>query len=168
MTDTAIVGLQTDNTLIACNTAFKKRKSEELESAGFLTKPTQQLTADNNLTFNSAQISRSTDLLTVSQSNQAKKIKLLNTTDISREEYVSQRAKGAYISSVCQPQVAFGLLYTTQTTDPQKDNVNKLNKCLKWQIENKDKGLTFVKLTGQLRLVIFTDSSFTNNKNYSS
>jgi hypothetical protein len=40
ITDTAIVGLQTDDTLIACNTVFKKRESEELESAGFLAKPT--------------------------------------------------------------------------------------------------------------------------------
>jgi hypothetical protein len=126
------------------------------------------LTADNDLTFNGAQISRLTDLLTVLQSDQAKKIELLNTTDISREEYVSQRARGAYISSVCQPQVTFGLLYAAQTTDPQKDDVDKLNKCLKWQIENKDKGLTFVKLTGQLRLVIFTDLLFANNKDYSS
>jgi hypothetical protein len=29
-------------------------------------------------------------------------------------------------------------------------------------------GLTFVKLTGQLQLVIFTDSLFDNNKDYSS
>jgi hypothetical protein len=70
MTDTAIVRLQTNDTLIA---------------------------------FNSAQISRLTGLLTVSQSDQAKKIELLNTTDINREEYVSQRAKEAYILSVCQP-----------------------------------------------------------------
>jgi hypothetical protein len=131
MTDTAIVGLQTDDTLIACNTAFKKRESDELQRAGFLAKPTQQLTADNNLTFNGAQISRSTDSLTVSQSDQAKKIKLLDPYDIDKEEYVSQRARGAYISSVCQPQVAFGLLYAAQTTDPQKDDVNKLNRCLK-------------------------------------
>jgi hypothetical protein len=40
ITDTAIVGLQTNNTLIAYNIAFKKRESEELESAGFLTKLT--------------------------------------------------------------------------------------------------------------------------------
>jgi hypothetical protein len=89
------------------------------------------LTADNNLVFNGAQISRLTDLLTVLQSDQAKKIELLNTTNISREEYVLQHVREAYISLVCQPQVAFGLLYAAQTTDLQKDNANKLNKCLK-------------------------------------
>lgn len=168
MADTAVVGLQTDDTLIACNPGFKKRESDELQRAGFIAKPTQQLTSSNDLNFNGARIRRSTDTLTVSQHDQAKKIELLNTYDISREEYISQRARGAYISSVCQPQVAFGLSYAAQITDPQKDDVDKLNKCLKWQIKNKDKGLTFVKLTGQLRLIAFTDSSFANNKDCSS
>ena len=58
MIDTIVVGLQTNNTLIACNTSFKKRESDELQKAGFLTKPTQQLTENNDLTFNGAQIKR--------------------------------------------------------------------------------------------------------------
>ena len=162
------MGLQTDDTLIACNTSFKTKESDELQKAGFLAKPTQQLTADNNLTFNGAQIKRLTNSLTVSQHDQAKKIELLNANDVDKEEYVSQRARGAYISSVCQPQVAFGLSYAAQTTEPTKDDAEKLNRCLKWQIEHKGKGLTFVKLTGQLRLITFTDSSFVNNKDQSS
>jgi hypothetical protein len=52
--DSAVVGLQTNNTLIAYNTSFKKRELNELQKAAFLAKPTQQLTADNNLTFNGA------------------------------------------------------------------------------------------------------------------
>jgi hypothetical protein len=39
-TGTAVVGLQTDDTLIACDTSFKKRESDELQKAGFLAKPT--------------------------------------------------------------------------------------------------------------------------------
>jgi hypothetical protein len=168
-TDTAIVGLQTDDTLIACNASFKEKESDELKKAGFLANPTQQLTIDNDLTFNGARIKKLTNnMLTTSQYDQAKKIELINSHDISREEYISQRARGAYVSSVCQPQVAFGLSYAAQTTDPQRDDVDKLNRCLKWQIENSDKGLTFVKLTGQLRLIAFTDSSFANNKDHSS
>jgi hypothetical protein len=166
--DTAIVGLQTDDTMIACNTSFKKKESDELNKAGFLAKPTQQLTPSNNLTFNGARMTQSTDTITVSQHDQAKKIDLLDPININKEEYVSQRARGAYVSSVCQPQVAFGLSYAAQTTDPQKDDIDKLNKCLKWQIDNKEKGLVFVKLTGQLRLIAFTDSSFANNKDCSS
>ena len=38
-TDTIIIGLQTNNTLIVCNTIFKKRESDELKIVGFLTKP---------------------------------------------------------------------------------------------------------------------------------
>ena len=112
MMDTVIIGLQTNNTLIVYNTTFKKRESDELRKAGFLAKPTQQLTENNNLTFNSAQIKRlANSTITASQYDQAKKIKLLDTNDINKEEYVSHHTRGAYISLVCQPQVAFGLLY---------------------------------------------------------
>jgi hypothetical protein len=52
--DTAVVGLQTDDTLIACDISFKKQESDKLQKAGFLAKPIQQLTADNHLTFNGA------------------------------------------------------------------------------------------------------------------
>jgi hypothetical protein len=163
----AIIGLQTDDTLIACNSSFKEKESDELHKAKFLAKPLQQLTVQNALTFNGAHITKSaTNTIAVSQYDQVKKIKLLDTTD--KDEYVSQRARGAYISSVCQPQVAFGLSYAAQTTEPTKDDVDKLNKCLKWQMENGGKGLTFVKLTGKLRLIVFTDSSFANNADYSS
>jgi hypothetical protein len=40
MTNTAIVGLQTDDTLIVYNTAFKERESDKLQKAGFLAKLT--------------------------------------------------------------------------------------------------------------------------------
>ena len=36
--DTAIVGLQTDDTLIVCNITFKKRELDELQKVGFLAK----------------------------------------------------------------------------------------------------------------------------------
>jgi hypothetical protein len=55
-------------------------------------------------------------------------------------------------------------------TQPTDDDVNKLNKRLTWQRENPSQGLTFVPLDteGPLRLVVFTDSSFANNSDYSS
>jgi hypothetical protein len=50
-----------------------------------------------------------------------------------------------------------------------KDNIARLNKCLKWQLDNKNCGLTFIKLDMKtLWLVVFIDSSFANNKDYSS
>jgi hypothetical protein len=52
---------------------------------------------------------------------------------------------------------------------PSKDDINQLNKCLQWQLDNHSKGLKLVKLDiNKLRIIVFTDSSFANNKDYSS
>jgi len=168
----AIVGLQTDDTLFAGNTVFKDKEQEELEKAQFPAKPLQKLTTSSPLEFNGATLTKtSTGSITISQSWQVKKITLIDTDNATREQYITQRARAAYIATVCHPQVAFGLSYAAQSTDsiPTKDDVTKLNKCLKWQMDNQDYGLTFVKLDVKtLKLVVFTDSSFANNKDYSS
>ena len=48
-----------------------------------------------------------------------------------------------------------------------KDNIKSFNKQLSWQIENINKGLKFIKLNiNTLQLLVFTDASFTNNKDF--
>ena len=52
--------------------------------------------------------------------------------------------------------------------NPVKDNTKSLNKRLSWQIKNANRGLKFVKLNiNTLQLLVFTDASFTNNKDLS-
>jgi hypothetical protein len=58
-----------------------------------------------------------------------------------------------------------------QVTDPQPEDIKKLNKRLTWQTENATRGLRFVLLNlaaDSLHLLVFTDSSFVNNPDYSS
>lgn len=52
----AIVGLQTDNTLIGCNKQFKSKKAEELQKANFAAEDLKKLTDDNLITFNGAHL----------------------------------------------------------------------------------------------------------------
>ena len=52
--------------------------------------------------------------------------------------------------------------------NPVKNNIKSLNKQLSWQIENINRGLKFIKLNiNTLRLLVFTDAFFTNNKDLS-
>ena len=84
-----------------------------------------------------------------------------------KDQYVAERARGAYIATVSQPQAAFSLSFTAQTTQPTTDDAKFLNKCLDQQ--RNDKGLTFIKLDLQtLQVIGFTDSSFANNWDHSS
>ena len=67
-----------------------------------------------------------------------------------KDQYIAQHARGAYIASVCQLEASFNLSFAAQ-------------------IENANKGLKFVKLDiNTLQLLVFTDASFTNNKDLSS
>ena len=49
-----------------------------------------------------------------------------------------------------------------------KNNIKSLNRRLSWQIKNVNRGLKFIKLNiNTLQLLVFTDASFTNNKDLS-
>jgi hypothetical protein len=49
-----------------------------------------------------------------------------------------------------------------------EDDTKALNKRLDWQIKNPSRGFKFIKLdVDTLQLLVFTDASFTNNKNLS-
>ncbi|KAI0995523.1 hypothetical protein K3495_g12655 [Podosphaera aphanis] len=70
---------------------------------------------------------------------------------------------------MCQPEASFDFSFAAQTTNPQEEDIAALNKRLNWQIVNKQRGLTFVKLDkNTLKLYAFTGASFANNKDYSS
>jgi len=62
------------------------------------------------------------------------------------------------------------LSHVAQTTDLTKEDVDRLNLRLKWQLENNTRGLRFVKLELRegLKLLVFVDASFANNKDMSS
>jgi hypothetical protein len=86
-----------------------------------------------------------------------------------KDQYVAQRARGAYIATVCQPESAYDLSFAAQVIDPQEENIKQLNKRIQWQIDNAIRGLTFVPLDlNFLSLLVFTDASFANNRDLSS
>lgn len=84
---------------------------------------------------------------------------------IPKNQYMAQRAKKAYLVCICQPEISFDLFYAVPSTEFSSNNIFFFNKRLQWQIINRFRGLRYVSLDHQtLRLVIFTDSSFVNNK----
>ena len=87
----------------------------------------------------------------------------------SQEQYIAQRALGAYIASMSQPEATFDLSYAAQSIHPQPTDITALNKHLAWQNRNATGGLHYIQLdTDNLQLVAFADSSFANNKDLSS
>jgi hypothetical protein len=182
-----IVGMQTDDTLILADQSFAAAEEEAVHSAKIMTKAREQLTPENALKFNGTKIERTgpDGAIYFRQETHIQGIRLVQSTDATttsargkvrtklttREQYVAQRARGAYLASICQPEASFDLSHAAQSTEStfSSDDIISLNKRLQWQITNQTRGLRYVKLDqSSLQLVVFTDSSFANNRDSSS
>jgi hypothetical protein len=162
-----VVGMQTDDTIILANKDFADFEEKELI---FTAKPKEQLSPENPLIFNGCVLTKNKDTLTMRQKEQGKKIELVNSDNPDfKEQYIQQRARGAYIASICQPEASFDMSVAAQHQEPTKEDVTALNKRLKWQLENLDRGLNFIPIgLATAKLFVFVDGSFANNKDYSS
>lgn len=96
-----------------------------------MAKQVEELTITNSLTFNGALLTLSNEgTITMTQSRQCQKIFFVK----NNSQYIAQRARGAYISSVCQPKATFDLSKAAQIINPSAEDINFLNKRLRWQI----------------------------------
>jgi hypothetical protein len=166
----ACIGMQTDDTLGLSTTAFSNREDEQLKKAAFSAKPKEMLTPSNPLIFNGGIVTLEGHNLILRQKGQAKNLALVETdVPTTKQQYVEQRARGAYIASICQPEACFDLSTAAQHQDPTGDDVKALNRRIEWQIKAQDRGLTFVPLDlATAKIFVFVDGSFANNKDLTS
>lgn len=159
-----IIGLQTDDTLILCDEKFAAKEEIERQRANFIAKPVTYLTKMRPINFNGSNISLDEDgNIMLTQQNHCNKIRLINQNDDIKSQYISQRALGAYIATVCQPEASFDLSRAAQVINPETNDVSQLNKRLTWQKSNQTRGLKFVPLDyNSLKILVFTDGSFAN------
>lgn len=171
-----IVGLQTDDTILLGTQSFMEKEEIELVKADFKAKPRLQLSAqkgNDSSDFNGSRIHfLGENMIAMTSKGQAAKIELIlsNKSETAiKDEYVRQRARGAYLATLCQPEAAFDLSIAAQTQFPSVNDVKKLNQRLQWQLNNHDRGLIFHPLQlDTMKLFVFTDGSFANNKDLSS
>ncbi|KAK1914279.1 hypothetical protein P3342_007525 [Pyrenophora teres f. teres] len=149
-----IVGMQTDDTIMLGTPAFSSLE-EKIQKAEFRSKPKSILTPETQLDFNGWQ---------------GGKINLVDAkAHNSAQQYTEQRARGAYIASTCQPEASFDLSVAAQAQQPSDEDMKALNKRLKWQMENIDRGLRYITVNlREAKLIVFVDGSFANNKDLSS
>lgn len=167
-----LVGLQTDDTLILANKLFTDLEAEQLKSENLLAKERLQLTRTQSIDFNGSRLTQDAEGygLTVMQKGQADKIELVDFTSPDyRQQYLVQRARGAYIGVNSQPEALYDLAVAAQHQDPDEGEVKALNKRLAWQRENKARGLHMIVLNlPRCRLYCFVDASHATNKDLSS
>ena len=165
-----LTGLQTDDTLSVVTPTFSRREEEELQKAGFRAKPKTILSQNQPIEFNGGKTQLAQDKIILTQKGQAKHLRTIDPlAEDAAQQYIEQRARGAYIASVCQPEAAFDLSTAAQITEPTADDIKALNVRIQWQINNIERGLTYVPLQpDRMKMFIFTDGSFANNKDLTS
>jgi hypothetical protein len=98
-------------------------KEAELQDTKFIAKPREQLTKQTPIKFNRGLITQEGNSIKLTQERQAQNLKLISTkpTNLTssrrethkainiKDQYVAQRARGAYITTVYQPESSFDL-----------------------------------------------------------
>jgi hypothetical protein len=111
-------------------------------------KTREQLISNNSLKFNDTRIERSEDgTIYFRQETHIQDIQLINSAESTiitnargkvrikltfRKQYVTQRAREAYLASICQSKASFDLSHAAQSTDSTfcSDDITALNKRL--------------------------------------
>src|SRR6266702_4296588 len=121
-----IVGIQTNDIIILGDDQFLALKENELVKANLMAKPKEKLNLTTPLLFNGCILSLNEDSIVFCQKGQGKKIDVINVNS-PKQGYVEQRARGAYVASICQPEASFDLFVAAQHQEPTKDDVLALN-----------------------------------------
>ena len=162
-----LVGMQTDDTLILANDLFANMENDELQKAKLTAKPRDKLTVDSKLMFNGCILTLNADgSIDLTQKNQGTKLNLV-MGDNQKQAYLEQRARGAFIASICQPEAVFDLSTAAQHQDPDDTAIKLLNRRLQWQMDHMSRGLKYVSLElSDMKVFVFVDGSFANNKDF--
>jgi hypothetical protein len=139
--------MQTDDTLILIDQSFAIAEKEAIHSAKIMIKTREQLISNNLLKFNDTRIERidSNDAIYFRQETHIQGIQLINLIEsiiitsardkiramlILKDQYIAQRAREAYLTSICQSEASFNLFHAAQSIEVSSDDINVLNKRL--------------------------------------
>lgn len=163
----AITCLQTDDTASLANTKFLE--DEQKHASAFKSNPLEILQDGKSMKFNGAVLSKLQNRYSLTAPSHVSKMKVIEKEIASKEEYVSQRARGAYIASVCRPDLSFRFSYAAQFLDPQEPDFKMLNKAITCCVETDTGGLKYIPLDlNSLHMAVFIDASFAGNSDYTS
>jgi hypothetical protein len=138
--------MQIDDTLILIDQSFAVVEKKAIHSPKILIKTRKQLSLENALKFNDTRIERidSNDTIYFRQKTHIQDIQLIQSIDaiiisarskmriklITKEQYVTQRAREAYLTSICQSKASFDLSRAAQSIEYSSDDIISLNKRL--------------------------------------
>jgi hypothetical protein len=143
-TNMSIVNMQTNDILILIDSNFAAAKKKAITDAKIMTKSRNNLESNFSLKFNDTIIERQENDIYLRQISQFDHLQLIKNVDIaiisfrdkikfaliSKKQYVAQRARSAYVASICQFETSFDLSFVAQSIEISSENITTLNKRL--------------------------------------
>jgi hypothetical protein len=120
-----IVDMQIDDTLILIDLNFATAEEKTIVNAKIMIKSRDCFDSNSSLKFNDTIIERQENDIYLRQISQSDHFQLIQNVDIaitssknkikfaltSKEQYVTQRARSAYVASICQSKASFDLFF---------------------------------------------------------
>jgi hypothetical protein len=147
-----VINIQTDDTLILADDEFATLEENELARARLTFKKREKLISITFIKFNDDLIilienveNNDNNFILLTQSKQFDQIKLINISSsidlissrdeirkriTSKDQYVAQRARRAYIVIVSQFEASFDLSFAAQTINSKEEDAKRLNQRL--------------------------------------
>jgi hypothetical protein len=143
-TEMSIVNMQTNDILILVDSNFAAAKKKAITDAKIMIKSRDNLESNFSLKFNDTIIERQENDIYLRQISQSDHLQLIKDVDIaiissrdkirlaliSKEQYVAQRARDAYVVFICQFETSFDLSLAAQSIEISSENITTLNKRL--------------------------------------
>jgi hypothetical protein len=137
-----VVNLQTNDTLMLADSKFANAKEKAIVEAKIMTKFREMLDSKISIKFNNTIIARFENeiyLNQITQLDHLQQIKKINADTInsrdvirldltSKKQYVTQRARNAYLTSICQLEAFYDLFVAAQSIDHSLSDIEILNK----------------------------------------
>lgn len=108
--------LQTDDSIYMCNETFIYK--DAIAKTKFASNPTTRLELENTLKFNGAILLYDDKFITISQSHHIQNFTEHNTKTFTTQQFITERARGAYIAAVCISDVTYGFSRLAQFLNP--------------------------------------------------
>jgi hypothetical protein len=136
--------MQTNDILILIDSNFAAAKKKAITDAKIMIKTRNNLESNSSLKFNDTIIERQENDIYLRQISQSDHFQLIKDVDIasinsknkirlaliSKKQYVAQRARDAYVASICQLETSFDLSLVAQSIEISSEDITTLNKRL--------------------------------------
>lgn len=120
--------LQTDDTLTLSNAAL----TEVVQKATQCFESKHIHTAETKIPFmfDGSQVMLRSSIITTDAISQSARLSTVSILPVVSDEYVSQRARGAYVASIFKPVCAFAFSQSAQRTSPTASNSLALSSAI--------------------------------------